>query len=217
MKAISFFITLVFGLLLGIQTANGQVVFSEIMWMGSSVSSADEWVELYNTGNTEQDLNNWTLTRLTAEGEQVMLVIDSGTIPPGETFLIANYKADHTNSRLSISPQLVDAALSLPNNRLQLRLYTGLPESEAELMDTADDGSGAPLAGDAEQKRSMVRIKLHGDGTQAESWATAEEASGWDAQSLEKGTPGSIPPSILNAPSLTTAVQTANWATLKQP
>ena len=26
------------------------IVFSEIMWMGSSASSADEWIELYNAG-----------------------------------------------------------------------------------------------------------------------------------------------------------------------
>jgi hypothetical protein len=217
MKPTSLFIMLVMALPIGAQTANPQVVFSEIMWMGSSASSADEWIELYNAGETRQDLSQWTLTRLTSEGEQVMLAIDSGQINPGATFLIANYKADHTNSRLASPPQLVDAALSLPNNKLQLRLYSGLPDSGARLMDTADDGSGAPLAGDAEQKRSMVRIKLDGDGTKAESWATAEQASGWDAESIEMGTPGSIPSHLLATASSETAVQTTNWATLKQP
>ena len=84
-------------------------------------------------------------------------------------------------------------------------------------MDTADDGSGAPLAGDGEQKRSMVRINFDGDGTKAVNWATAEQASGWDAESIEMGTPGSIPSHLLATPSSETAVQTTNWATLKQP
>jgi hypothetical protein len=133
--------------------------------MGSSASSADEWIELYNTGETTQDLSQWTLTRLTDEGEQVMLVIESGQINPGETFLIANYSSDHKNTRLESLPQLVNAALSLPNSKLQLRLYTGQPDTGAILIDIADDGSGIPLAGDSEQKRSMVRIQFHGDGT----------------------------------------------------
>ena len=132
--------------------------------MGSSASSADEWIELYNTGETTQDLSQWTLTRLTDEGEQVMLVIESGQINPGETFLIANYSSDHKNTRLESLPQLVNAALSLPNSKLQLRLYTGQPDTGAILIDIADDGSGTPLASDSEQKRSMVRIQFHGDG-----------------------------------------------------
>ena len=33
-----------------------EVVFSEIMWMGSSSSSADEWIELYNRSDDEIDL-----------------------------------------------------------------------------------------------------------------------------------------------------------------
>ena len=32
------------------------VVFSEIMWMGSSASSADEWIALYNAGGSPQNL-----------------------------------------------------------------------------------------------------------------------------------------------------------------
>ena len=186
--------------------------------MGSSASSADEWIQLYNTGETTQDLSQWTLTRLTDEGEQVMLVIESGQINPGETFLIANYSSDHKNTRLESLPQLVNAALSLPNSKLQLRLYTGQPDTGAILIDIADDGSGIPLAGDSEQKRSMVRIQFHGDGTKAESWATAEKASGWDIESIEMGTPGSIPQQSLSSEtSSSTAVQVESWATIKQP
>ena len=46
-----------------------------------------------------------------------MLTIDEGIIEPGQAFLIANYAADHANSRLANTPQIVSATLSLPNNK----------------------------------------------------------------------------------------------------
>jgi len=43
----------------------GPIVISELMWSGSSGSSADEWIELYNRSAATIDLSGWTLTRLT--------------------------------------------------------------------------------------------------------------------------------------------------------
>ncbi len=192
------------------------IVISEIMWMGSSLSSADEWVELYNAGDSTQALDGWTLTRLTSLGEEAMLTIEQGMIRPGETFLIANYAADHANSRLATVPDLVDASLSLPNSKLQLALYNGSPEFGGQLIDIADDGKGAPLAGDSAQKRSMERIDIWGDGRMESSWHTAETAYGWDPDSPEMGTPGLVP-SHINPPTpmRPTAIQSTNWATIK--
>jgi hypothetical protein len=84
------------------------------MWSGSSASSADEWIELYNRGLEPVDLSGWTITRGDAEDEQVMILIPVAVIMPGEVFLIANYKADDDRSRLAWIPDLVDAAVSLP-------------------------------------------------------------------------------------------------------
>ncbi len=199
------------------QTQPGDVVISEIMWMGSTASSADEWVELYNTSAKQIDLNNWTLTRLGSEGEEVMLIIEQGKLAPGQTFLIANYRADHKNSRLVTEPQLVDAALSLPNSKLQLWLYAGHPDLGAQLVDTADDGRGAPLAGDGTLKRSMERIDFYADGTQKESWSTADIANGWDADATEMGTPGYIPNYLVEdqQPAASTVVNTKSWGLVK--
>ena len=49
---------------------SSSVVFSEIMWMGSNASSADEWIEFYNAGSSPQNLQVWTITRLTSQGEE---------------------------------------------------------------------------------------------------------------------------------------------------
>ena len=197
----------------------GPIVFSELMWMGSSASSSDEWIELYNRSDAQVDLVNWTIVRLTKDGEEVMLQIQEGEIPAHATFLISNYSSDDSRSRLAVQPQLVDPAISLPNTKLQLRLYNGDPEKGAKLIDTADDGSGAPLAGDNKLKRAMVRIAIDQDGSLSTSWSTAQEAIGWDEEAVERGTPGSVPDHLQThrtmEHSATTQVRPMAWAIIK--
>lgn len=195
-----------------------QVVFSELMWMGSNASSADEWIELYNRSDSEIDLSGWTITRLANDGEVVMVLIEQGSISPQGTFLIANYPPDNSQSMLAVNPQQVSPAVSLPNTKLQLRLYNGNPEESADLLDVADDGKGAPLAGDTKLKQAMVRLAFDQSGTLGTSWGTARETSGWDEGATERGTPGSIPEYLQMASSggqTPTDVRTASWAVLK--
>ena len=174
----------------------GDVVFSELMWMGSESSSADEWIELYNRGSSAKDLSGWTVTQTGKDGEEtVMLQLSEGSIAPGAAFLISNYNA--ARSQISVDPDVVATAVALPNSKLLLRLYDGDPEAGGNLIDTADDGSGAPLAGDNKQKAAMVRVEFDTDGSQEQAWATATEASGWDDGSSELGTPGSIPERLM--------------------
>ena len=200
--------------------APGPIIFSELMWMGSTTSSADEWVELYNCSDTEVNLAGWTITRLTKDGEEIMVQIPEGKIAPQTTFLIANYAPDNSRSQLAAVPQLVDAAVALPNTKLQLRLFDGDPENGGKLMDVADDGTGAPLAGDKDLKYAMVRVLFDQEGSQPASWATAQETDGWDKDATERGTPGLLPAFLRPTPSAepsssTTQVQPATWAALK--
>lgn len=55
------------GLGTSIQAQNPGVVFSELMWMGSTGSNSDEWIELYNQSDAEMDLSDWSIVRLTKE------------------------------------------------------------------------------------------------------------------------------------------------------
>ncbi|MDE2813535.1 MAG: lamin tail domain-containing protein [Gemmatimonadota bacterium] len=217
------FIALVFFALAAPLSAQpGPVVISELMWSGSTASSADEWIELYNPSDSEVDLAGWTLTYRSGTEDKVMLVLDAGAIPAGQTFLIANYAADHKNSLLAIQPQRVDAAVSLPNTKLLLHLYDGDPQAGGQLIDVADDGRGAPFAGDSASKSAMVRIAFDQPGDQAESWATATEQSGWDSGASELGTPGSIPAYLLPKggeapePVMGTNVLPMSWASVKE-
>ena len=200
----------------------GPVVISELMWPGSTASSADEWIELYNPSDATVDLAGWTLTYRSGAEDKVMIVFDAAAIPAGQTFLIANYAAEHKKSLLAVQPQHVDAAVSLPNTKLLLHLYDGDPQAGGQLIDVADDGRGAPFAGDSASKSAMVRIAFDQPGDQPESWATATEQSGWDAGASELGTPGSIPAYLLPDGSETpervmgTSILPMSWALVKE-
>ena len=177
------------------------VVFSEIMWMGDFAANSHEWIELYNTTDADIDLSGWQITRLRDEGEQVMVTIPMGIIPAGGYFLISNNTAEDSN--IAVEPDLVTADVSLPNTKLQLKLYDGPFEEGANPIDAADDGTGAPAAGDGQTMKSMVRKDPPGDGTLSENWYTADAQSGWDEGAQEFGTPmpgglPSIPPWDVN-------------------
>ena len=60
------------------------VVISEIAWMGTTTSSTDEWIELYNNTGSAIDLTNWTLAA--ADGTPTITL--AGTIPAGGHFLL---------------------------------------------------------------------------------------------------------------------------------
>jgi hypothetical protein len=165
----------------------GNVVFNELMWMGDFAGSSHEWIELRNTTDVDIDLTGWDITKLSGEGETLMLTISAGIIPARGYFLISNNSAEDSN--IAVEPDIVSSAVSLVNSKLQLKLYDGPWDSDGKLIDTADDGVGAPEAGDSQLMKSMVRNDPPGDGTLAENWYTADTQSGWDDGANEWGTP----------------------------
>ena len=165
----------------------GDVIFSELMWMGDFKSTSHEWVELYNTTDQQIDLKRWQITRLKDGAEELMLIIPSGIIPANGYFLIANNSADETS--LAVEPDLIDKSISLLNSKLQIKLYDGQWDDGGKLIDVADDGIGKPAAGDNESKSSMVRVMPPKDGTLADSWYTTTLREGWDEDAEEYGTP----------------------------
>ena len=211
-----------FALVAPVSAQPGPIVISELMWSGSTASTADEWIELYNPSDAAVDLTGWTLTYRSGDEEKVMIVLDAAEVSAGQTFLIANYAAEHKNSLLAVEPQRVDSAVSLPNTKLLLHLYDGDPQAGGQLIDVADDGRGAPFAGDSASKSAMVRIAFDQPGDQPESWATATEQSGWDTGASELGTPGSIPAYLLSEggeapePVLGTNISPMSWASVKE-
>lgn len=66
------------------QSVYANVLFSEIAWMGSLNSSADEWIEIYNSGDSVVSVDGYII-----ESQSKKLLINlSGTIGPKEYFII---------------------------------------------------------------------------------------------------------------------------------
>ncbi|MBU4360730.1 lamin tail domain-containing protein, partial [Patescibacteria group bacterium] len=174
---------------------SGDVIINELMWMGSSISTADEWIELKNTTSNQINFSEtpWSIYK----NDALMVIIDTGILEPNKYFLISNNDKDHSfsagESALNITPDLIDSSISLDSSAVQYKLYNTADDS-GDLIDTADNGLGDPLAGEYNKSegiyKSMSRKSPPGDGTQAESWCNAGTQTNWDAGATELGTPG---------------------------
>ncbi len=164
------------------------VVINELMWMGSATSSSDEWIELKNM--TDQDIdfsvNNWTIYK----NDVLMVTLNQGIIKANSYFLIS--KNDKENSIINIVPDLKVASFknSLNNSDVQYKLYDSLINLEENLIDIADDGTGAPLAGlNGAFKVSMERNSEPEDGSLASNWHNSQEQINLDSNSTDFATP----------------------------
>lgn len=172
--------------------ADGQtVIINELMWMGSSASSADEWIELRNVTDQTVDVSNWTMTKKSSDVDVPMLTLPVGTnIPPGGILVVSNYANTSTSSVLNVVPNVVNTDVALSNSALQIKLF----DSTQTLIDVADDGSGNPLAGALDSTKklyaSMERNPIPGDGTQGQNWHTASRGVGFKTGVVDLGTPG---------------------------
>ncbi|MDP6561861.1 MAG: lamin tail domain-containing protein, partial [Candidatus Peribacteraceae bacterium] len=164
-----------------------RVVISEVMWAGSEISSADEWLEIANISDEEINLEGWTITKRASDGGNVVMISfpEDAIIGVGELYLIANYDTDQ--STLETSPDLVTTAVSLSNTKLYLQLI----DTEGEVIDAVDDGVGAPFAGGKTPFVSMERIDLFASGEDRENWRSGGGESE-ECEDCEEGEDSSI-------------------------
>ncbi|MBP9727858.1 MAG: lamin tail domain-containing protein, partial [Candidatus Moranbacteria bacterium] len=179
----------------------GDVVINEVMWMGSTVSDSDEWIELKNmTGNTIS-LAGWQLEKSGTSGGT--LTISSGkSIPANGYFLIANYGKSSGSSALDVEADWVTTSVAF-NNTGNGNIVLKAPS--AVVIDSAlgTPNWGAGNHGTLEQ--SMERNDIPGDGLLASSWhacvsGAANGAPYWDAVGNNFGTPkaANLSPIVLN-------------------
>ncbi len=175
-----------------------RVIISEIAWAGTAASANDEWIELYNPGDSPVDLTGWRL--VAADGKPAIDL--QGTIPPHGFFLLERTD-DSTVSDIP-ADQIYTGALSNTGEALTLFGPNG------EVVDTANRDGGPWPAGDAATRASMERIGLATDGDTA--WGTHEgpgcghDASGAPlhgspkcANSVNQPVP-TLPPTASSAP-----------------
>jgi len=174
------------------------IVISEVMWMGTDLSTADEWIELAAFSDDSSQggsatMSGWTLVSVRDGVEQTLYRFGiQAQMAVGEYAVVSNYP--ESQSRLSISPLAVSTGMSLPNTKLLLRLY----DASHGLRDEVDDGVGNPFAGvnTSTQKASMERIDVRAPGNLAANWRTSAISVGFDAVPFalfgSPGSPGSL-------------------------
>lgn len=167
--------------------APGSVVINEIMWMGSSENSSDEWIELRNMTSSTIDLSNWVIENLGSGTNNVVIPVGK-SIPPNGFFLIAqNSKSTGAHN---VDPDLVTTVglTNNPSEQLVLRSSLG-----GTIIDTADNSSGGWFAGVSGTGQnpdfSMERNSTPGDGTVGTNWHTATSATNMDPGAPDIATP----------------------------
>ena len=96
------------------------VVINEIMWMGSTASAADEWIELRNNTDQVINLTGWWLTNAASSGGA--LTISAGVVAARGFFLISHFAETSASSILDIAPDLVDNDIVLSNTCAPIEL-----------------------------------------------------------------------------------------------
>lgn len=181
----------------GLSINPGDIVINEIMWMGSSVSPQDQWLELKNMTDRILDITGFTLTKFDGTSESIVDIDFTGqSLPAYGFFLIAkNNDFNGIDSQLNTIPNLWDNDLDLSYDTLQIKLYA--PSNI--LIDTAWDGSWPTegfLDNTLKKYYSMERISIPGDGTNPLSWYTSIDETSihdfFDGDADERGTPGAV-------------------------
>ena len=109
-------------------------MFTEICWMGTTSSSSDEWIELYNKGTSSVDISGWSI-----ESPDGTLMTLEGSIP-GTGYFLLERTDDDTVSNIE-ADQIYTGSLLNSGEKLRLKDATG------EVIDTANSSGGGWPAG----------------------------------------------------------------------
>ena len=182
------------------------VIFYEIMWMGSSVSSADEWIVLKNISDDVIDITGWKITGFGKNHDKVIAL--SGVIGKNGYFLLSNNteKAKYSagESVLNIKPDQYDTGMDIYNTVLGLKLF----DKKSREIDSTDGGTEAPFAGingkDGNPKVAMARkMNPVGAGFARESWQDSDGLIHGDIDHLDFGVKDVANPQNSNKPIIT--------------
>ncbi len=176
------------------------IVIGEIAWAGSSLSTADEWIELWNLSDSPLSIAGWSLVGA-GENEKDIVFPSDATIPAYGTYLVSNYKSTDVKSAFKTLDSLVTTVISLSNSNQNIELR----DAVGNTVDVAGDGS-VPFAGvSLPVKTSMIRIEINAPGSTSESWADSISAQNLKSEITDLGTPGFCDLCFLNETQESTA------------
>ena len=190
--------------------AINDVVINEIAWMGTIISSNDEWIELYNNTGADIDLTGWTLN--STDGTPSINL--SGTISANGYFLLE--RTDDSSVPDVLANQIYTGALanSPSGENLELR------DSANNLIDSLDC-SGGWFAGDNTTKQTMERKNPLNPGNDSSNWQTSALVGGTPKAASSAGSAEEDeedpPPEEPAAPVETTAPSTQSGSATAAP
>jgi hypothetical protein len=154
-----------------------RVLIGEVQWSGSSRSTADEWLELWNISDEPLSLAGWSLV---GASDQPIYFNETDSIAPRQAFLVTNYLANTDKTLLTQSVGRATSSLSLSNDHLLIELH----DETGDLLDQAGNGAKPPAGASSPTNTSMVRSAS----STGWIWKSASERIQSGAPDL--GTPG---------------------------
>ncbi len=147
------------------------VVISEICWMGTKNSSADEWIELYNNTNQDINLENWGLYEA---GGKTLIEPLTGTIKAKSYYLIE--RTDDTTVRDIPASQKPSGwgGYGLKNSGEHLQLL----DSNLQVIDEVNCIDGWFAGETAPDYKTMERKNLLMGCAGPDNWQTSAIAGG---------------------------------------
>lgn len=131
------------------RAANASVFINEIAWMGTTVSSSNEWIELANDGSSAVSLTGWVLS---IEGKKDIVL--SGNISANGFYLIE--RTDDTTVPGIAADLIASFGTGIPNTGAILSL-----KNAGAVVDRVDGSQewkiGGVLAGDNTTKETAQR------------------------------------------------------------
>lgn len=157
------------------------VVINEVMWMGSTSSSADEWIELRNTTANPVDLTGWKIENAGESGASITL---NGIIPAGGFFFLSNYVSNASAISNAITADQVTTSLSLLDGAGE---QLTLKDSSNVIIDQTPVSWPAGI--DTTEKKSMERNNDPTTGWHTCINVACNDTTYWDAEGNNYGTP----------------------------
>ena len=121
------------------------IFVTEIM-AGSSVSSGDEFVELYNYGSSSVDLTGWTIKKKTSSGAESALLVASrleGKVIPAGKYLLLAHDGGYAGSVAADVLWPASYSLAYTNNAVTIYDASGVLVEEVNWVEIPKDKSYA--------------------------------------------------------------------------
>lgn len=139
------------------------IIINEVMWMGSTISEKDEWIELRNMTNEEIDISGWRIEGAVAGSKGHLQIPNGYTIPANGYFLIANKYDEDRSTALNVNVDLRSTSINLNDEYLKNGKLV-LKEKSGKEIDRTEVGSIWPSGLNVDIKHSMQRYNNPDDG-----------------------------------------------------